>query len=338
MVEDKPEVKKAGGVYYTPTYIVDYIVRNTVGKLVEDKTPRQAARSKILDPACGSGSFLLGAYEFLLNWHLEFYAKNEPDKLAKGSKPVLVRGAGGGWKLTIAERKRILLDNIYGVDIDAQAVETTKLSLLLKVLEGETQQSLQTVFKTFQERALPDLGQNIKCGNSLIGPDFYEQQQLALLDEEERHRVNVFDWQAEFPHIFQPELSCGELHETAAPADYPWAGEPLHGSYSYKKKKVEKTAPRPWPMESEREGGFDAVIGNPPYVLLQSLGQRTVFDYLAGNYRTARYKIDTYQAFIEKGVVLAKYGGKLGYVTPNTFLRNKYRQRASEVDPAKHGS
>ena len=89
---------------------------------------------------------------------------------------MVVRGAGGDWKLTIAERKRILLDNIYGVDIDAQAVETTKLSLLLKVLEGETQQSLQTVFRTFQERALPDLGKNIECGNSLIGPDFYQQQ------------------------------------------------------------------------------------------------------------------------------------------------------------------
>ena len=86
-VEDKPEVKKAGGVYYTPTYIVDYIVRNTVGKLVEDKAPRQGARLKILDPACGSGSFLLGAYEFLLNWHLEFYRKNEPDKLARGANP-----------------------------------------------------------------------------------------------------------------------------------------------------------------------------------------------------------------------------------------------------------
>jgi len=323
-VEDKPEVKKAHGVYYTPTYIVEYIVRNTVGKLVEGKTPRQAAKLKILDPACGSGSFLLGAYEFLLNWHLEFYTAHEPDKLARGSKPMLVRAAGGGWKLAIAERKRILLDNIYGVDIDAQAVETTKLSLLLKVLEGETQQSLQSVFRTFQERALPDLGRNIKCGNSLIGPDFYQQQELTLLDEEERYRINVFDWQAEFPRVFQARPSSSELHETPAPADYPWAGEPLHGSYSYRKKKIERIEPRPWPVESEWEGGFDAVIGNPPYVLLQSLGRRAIFDFLANNYRTARYKIDTYQVFIEKGVMLAREGGQLGFITPNTFLRNKY--------------
>ena len=325
-VEDKPEVKKAGGVYYTPTYIVEYIVRNTVGKLVEDKTPRQAAKLKILDPACGSGSFLLGAYEFLLNWHLEFYTKNEPEKLARGSKPALVRAAGGGWKLAIAERKRILLDNIYGVDIDAQAVETTKLSLLLKVLEGETQQSLQTVFKTFQERALPDLGKNIKCGNSLIGPDFYEQQQLALLDEEERYRINVFDWPAEFPQVFHANTSGSELHDSPAPADYPWAGEPLHGSYSYKKKKIEKTAPRPWPIESEWEGGFDAVIGNPPYVRIQGF-PATQITYFSRRYQSASGNFDLYIPFLERGVQLLRTGGLLGMITPNKFFRTDYGER-----------
>lgn len=72
-VEDKPEVKKAGGVYYTPTYIVDHIVKNTVGRLLEGKTPKEAAELKIVDPACGSGSFLIGAYQFLLDWHRDWY-------------------------------------------------------------------------------------------------------------------------------------------------------------------------------------------------------------------------------------------------------------------------
>ncbi len=72
IVEDKPEVRKAGGVYYTPTYIVDYIVEKTVGKLLEGKRPGPrggASRIKIVDPACGSGSFLIGAYTYLLDWH-----------------------------------------------------------------------------------------------------------------------------------------------------------------------------------------------------------------------------------------------------------------------------
>src|SRR5213596_874881 len=69
VVEEKPEVKKAGGVYYTPTYIVDYIVRATVSALLEGKTPRQVAKLRIVDSASGSGSFLIGAYQCLLDWH-----------------------------------------------------------------------------------------------------------------------------------------------------------------------------------------------------------------------------------------------------------------------------
>ena len=99
-IEDKPEVKKAGGVYYTPTYIVDYIVKNTVGKLLENKTPKQAAKLRILDPACGSGSFLIGAYQYLLDWHRDWYSDNDPKKWATGKNPAIYQGPGGEWKLT----------------------------------------------------------------------------------------------------------------------------------------------------------------------------------------------------------------------------------------------
>ncbi|MCY3780949.1 MAG: N-6 DNA methylase, partial [Chloroflexi bacterium] len=118
-VEEKPEVRKAGGVYYTPTYIVDYIVENTVGALLEGKTPADAAKLRILDPACGSGSFLVGAYQYLLDWHLESYSR-EPDK----HKNVL-RRIVGGYVLTTAEKRRILQNNIYGVDLDQNAVEVS---------------------------------------------------------------------------------------------------------------------------------------------------------------------------------------------------------------------
>lgn len=279
VVDEKPEVKKAGGVYYTPTYVVDYIVHATVGQWLEGKTPKQSAKLKILDPACGSGSFLIGAYEYLLKWHREFYTKHDPEKRAKGPKPVLVQVGPGNWKLTISERKRILLDNIFGVDIDAQAVETTKLSLLLKVLEGETQQSLQPVLRLFHERALPDLGDNIKCGNSLIGPDFYQQQQMALLDEEEQYRINVFDWSAEFPDIF-------------------------------------------------RLGGFDVVIGNPPYVLLQDeFRDDRQLEYFRCKYSAASYKIDTYHLFMERAIGLGKHGGWCSMITPANFLTNNHLDR-----------
>ncbi|MBU0692090.1 N-6 DNA methylase, partial [bacterium] len=218
---EKPEVKKAGGVYYTPTYIVEYIVEHTVGKLVDGKTPDEVAKLKVLDPACGSGSFLIGAYQHLLDWHQTYYEK-QIKAGEKASKLPVYESVTGKWKLTLPERKRILLNNIYGVDIDAQAVEVTKLSLLLKVLEGENRASVQGEVKQ-HHAALPDLGNNIKCGNSLVAPDINtvlessrkrkrtpptppairggELREYPVnggeseLTEEEWHKINPFDWQ-----------------------------------------------------------------------------------------------------------------------------------------------
>ncbi len=278
VVEDKPEVKKAGGVYYTPTYIVDYIVKQTVGKLIEGKKPGPrgaASKLKILDPACGSGSFLIGAYQYLLDWHQDQYIADSPEKWAKGRKPRLYQGPGGDWRLTTDERKRILLNNIYGVDIDAQAVEVTKLSLLLKVLEDESAETIGKTLELFHERALPDLGSNIKCGNSLIGPDFYEEQQMSFLDEEEMYRINVFDWEAEFPEIMQ-------------------------------------------------DGGFDAVIGNPPYGMVTTVEFKIFFE---NRFEATEGRFDTYEIFIEKGIKLCRRLGLLGYIVPSPLLSNLYARR-----------
>lgn len=227
VVEQKPEVRKAGGVYYTPTYIVDYIVERTVGRLLEDKRPGPrggASRIKIVDPACGSGSFLIGAYRYLLDWHRDRYLEDGPEKWTKQ----LYQGQGNQWYLTIEEKKRILLNNIYGIDIDPQAVEVTKLSLLLKVLEGESDGSLTRQLALIQERALPDLDNNIKCGNSLVGPDFYDDEQMSLLDEEEHYRINVFDWENAFPQVFDGENSGFNVV----------IGNPPYGAYIYELEKA----------------------------------------------------------------------------------------------------
>ncbi len=279
VVEDKPEVKKAGGVYYTPTYIVDYIVKNTVGKLLEGKKPKQVAKLKVLDPACGSGSFLIGAYQYLLDWHRDWYVADGPEGWTKGRSPVLYQAAGGDWRLTTAERRRILLNNVYGVDIDHQAVEVTKLSLSLKVLEGENEQTLTKQFALFHERALPDLGSNIKCGNSLIGPDFYQGKQLSLLDEEERHRINVFDWPAEFSEIMQ----AGGFHAVIGNPPYGASFGDVEAEYFNRKYKVFSGIKDVYPCFIERSisclnnGGQHSFIvpsawlGGPEYVGLRNL-------------------------------------------------------------------
>lgn len=293
-VEEKPEVRKAGGVYYTPTYIVDYIVRQTVGKLVEGKRPGPqggVSKLRILDPACGSGSFLIGAYQYLLDWHRDQYLAEGTERWASGRTPRIFQSRHGDWHLTIDERKRILLNNLYGVDIDPQAVEVTKLSLLLKVLENEDEQTLGQQMALFPERVLPDLDRNIKCGNSLIGPDFYDGKQLALLDEDELLRVNVFDWQAAFPEAFP-----------ARPPGFPKTPE-------------------------VSSGGFDAVIGNPPYIRIQALKEwaPVEVEFYKQRYRAAsKGNYDIYVVFVEKGLSLLNERGRLGYILPHKFFNAKY--------------
>ena len=199
-VEEKPDVKKAGGVYYTPTYVVDYIVRNTIGPLLAGKTPRQASKLKIVDPTCGSGSFLLGAYQYFLEWYRSWYEEHSPTT----HKSAVYQGPKGEWRLTVKERKKILLDSIYGVDVDAQAVEVTKLSLLLTVLENETDESLSSQLMLFhKERVLPDLGKNIKCGNTLIASDFYGNVNGDLFEGDPSDQINTFDWNEAFPEVFR---------------------------------------------------------------------------------------------------------------------------------------
>jgi adenine-specific DNA methylase len=272
-VEEKPEVKKAGGVYYTPAYIVNYIVKNTVGKQVEGKSPKQLKGFRVLDMACGSGSFLLGAYQCLLDYYLAWYTANDPQK-----HPNAVWHLGDAWKLTTTEKKRILTEHIFGVDIDRQAVEVTKLSLLLKVLEGKSDESLnrQAQMALLPERALPNLDKNIKCGNSLIGPDYFTGQLMP--DADELRRVNPFDWQKEFPDAMQA-------------------------------------------------GGFDAVIGNPPYIRIQTLKEWAPLEVEAykqlykvagaGNY-------DIYVVFVEKGKSLLNKRGRLGFILPSKFFSTDY--------------
>jgi hypothetical protein len=305
-VEDKPEVRKAGGVYYTPAYIVDYIVKKTVGELVKGKTPREVAKLTIVDPACGSGSFLLGAYQFLLDWHRDWYighlvpvlkertaAAPEvravlPDPVASGKAakkegayelPVYKAGTSdpskmrSDWRLTTAERKRILLNNIHGVDIDTQAVEVTKLSLLLKVLEEESEEHVSKQLKISAERALPSLHHNIRCGNSLVSPDYFDLRQAHPFNMEERKRINAFDWQAGFPLVM-------------------------------------------------KAGGFDAVIGNPPYVRQESI--RDQKEYYQSRYAVYQGTADLYAYFIEKGISLLRPGGIFSYIVANKWMRANY--------------
>jgi hypothetical protein len=286
IVEPKPEVKKAGGVVYTPESVVRYIIDKTLTPALTERNlgtvtgrlgGKRAHPLRVLDPACGSGSFLIAVYQGFLDWYLAEYLK-EPDTYVKGRSPAIRPTGPGNWQLTTSERKRILLEHIYGVDIDAQAVEVTKLSLLLKCLEGETEATIAQQMTFFQSRALPDLDQNIRCGNSLIGIDYAGYEPEITTDPHRMQIVNMFDWESEFEEVF-----------------------------------------------SGPEPGFDIVLGNPPYVLLQDeFRDDHQLEYFRERYGVAAYKLDTYHLFIEKSLQLTRDGGWFSMITPSNYLTNNH--------------
>jgi type I restriction-modification system DNA methylase subunit len=241
----KKERRKEHGIYYTPKFITDYIVRETVGRFLQENAgyPDKLHNIKILDPACGSGSFLIRAYDELLKYHAK--EMNKPvDKLDQ-------------W-----ERLPILTNSIFGVDIDKQAMEITRLNLLLRSLA--------------HREPLPSLGNNIKQGNSLISGTDEELEKYFGADWKSRH---PFNWQDEFSSVID-------------------------------------------------KGGFDIVIGNPPYIRQEQLSDykplwQKTFECYDG-------VADIYVYFFERGIQLLKEGGLLAYISSNKYFRSGYGKKLRE--------
>ncbi len=268
--DKKQSKRKKDGVFYTPAYITEYIVQNTLGKLCEEKreslfigsetlvSPKNSKKPtkaeqqikdnlliykdwllnlKILDPACGSGAFLNQALEYLLKEH-----KRLQNDLA----------LMGDLFASYEVEKEVLEHNLYGVDINEGAVEIAKLSLWLRTAK--------------RGRPLTKLANKIKVGNSLI--------------DDKTVVPNAFDWHVEFPEVFA-------------------------------------------------QGGFDVVIGNPPYVVyIRSLVGDEIIKYIKLNYTFAEYNPNTYSLFTELAITkLLKEEKNLGFIIPNTWLDNQYFQK-----------
>lgn len=258
-VELKPEYRKGGGVYYTPSPIVEYIVEETLGPLLEGKSEQAIADLTVVDPSSGSGSFLIVAYQYLLDWYAKYWSQR-PRLAAKH----LEAGADGQTRVKTNDRKQILLRHIYGVDIDPQAVEVTKLSLLLKVVEGQAQAELEV------GHLLPNLDNNIKCGDSLIAPT-----PQAFIDGSGDERTTTpFDWTQAFPEVFS-------------------------------------------------RGGFNAVIGNPPYLNVDATWGRKDprIAYLKAHYASVYTdKTDLLFYFLRKAVDICQ--GEVGMIVSRSFLES----------------
>lgn len=269
-VELKPEVRKAGGVYYTPQWVVDEIVRRVVDPLIAGKAPRALEKFRVLDPACGSGSFLLGAYSRLIS-HYEAYYSEHPTV----ERRTHYEDSEGVRRLTADARARVLQRHIFGVDLDPAAVEVTTMSLYLKSLESDAPEFVRSQMQ-LSGAVLPSLGSNIRTGNSLIGTDFYAQPELAgTLDDFEEHRLRPFKWESDLEGF-------GKVLE---------------------------------------DGGFSAVIGNPPYFSIDAVygAGHAVPAYLKQTYAGVWMdKGDIYYFFLRKAAELANE--RLGFIVSRAFL------------------
>jgi len=269
---EEPEVTVSNGVVPTPKLVVDKIVKETLDTLCVGKDILQIRQLKIADISCGSGTFLLSVYDYLLETiTLELVKKGVSDG------DILYTSTSGAAYLSLKEKIKILNDNIYGVDINPYAVEVSKFSLFLKLLENETAASLDSYMKKYNLKVLPELGENIKCGNSLVDEKYYKFDKNALQDSGILYKVRPFEWKAEFPFLKQ-------------------------------------------------KSGFDAIVGNPPYVRIQKLKQffKEEISYYqskeSGYVVASKETFDKYYLFIQRAIELIHEGGIVGYIVPNKFL------------------
>lgn len=274
-IDKKKSRRKKEGVFYTPDLITRFIVESTIGswlleRFSEIKTryPIEKVRGakkrvaaeinmweeyrrtlwniKVLDPACGSGAFLVAAFDYLLAEYTR--VNNQLSQLRRGQTSIF------DWD------KQILQENIYGVDLNSESVEITKLSLWLKTAR--------------KNKPLNNLDDNIKCGNSIVPLiDCEGSHEATYSDLPQGIRDRAFDWKAEFQQVFD-------------------------------------------------QGGFDCLIGNPPYIRAERLSSYK--PYLKKTYKCFSSSADFYIYFLEQGLGLLKHGGRLGYITSGTFARTSF--------------
>lgn len=243
-------------VVTTPTEIVKYMVEKTLSKICEGKTPAEILDVSVADIACGSGIFLEEAFSFLQDYCVQWYIDH-------GQIGHLVEIGTGLYKLPLQEKKEILCACIHGIDIDIHAVEVSKFSLLIKLIENETAPSVAEVVPI-----LPDLSGNIHFGNALVS------------------------------HAEMTGVS-GAVRQVTDIVPFDW--EKINGG-----------------------NGFDAIIGNPPYVNtegMHGLLPGAEFEIYKKVYGSAHKQFDKYFIFMERAINKVRAHGYVCYIVPNKFFK-----------------
>lgn len=271
-IVEEPEVAASSGVVPTPTEIVKLIIIESLDPLILGKTPAEIARLKIADICCGSGTFLIALFDYLIEkitLALISSGVDNPD--------LLVNDGVGSTHLTLFAKRNILTNCIYGVDINPYAIEVTKFSLFLKLLENENAATISKFQSENLGKVLPSLDGTIKTGNSLVDNSYFTFDDTAITNDDLLYKVKPFNWPQEFPF-----LSIGD--------------------------------------------GFDAIIGNPPYVRIQNMAKYLseeirYYQHPSSGYTVAsKDTFDKYYLFIQRALQLIKADGIVGYIVPHKFF------------------
>ncbi|MBL7703641.1 MAG: Eco57I restriction-modification methylase domain-containing protein [Ferruginibacter sp.] len=272
LIVNEPEVAVSSGVVPTPKLIVQNIVKETLTSVFAGKTLKEIQQLRIADICCGSGTFAISVYDYLLEQiTLAFITEGIKDD------ELIYQSFNGSYILTLKAKQAFLVSNIYGVDINPYAVEVTKFSLLLKLLENENAASIDNYLAKYKQKVLPSLDDNIKTGNSLVDEKYFEFNPDSIDDDALLYKVKPFDWKDEFPFLEETE-------------------------------------------------GFDAIVGNPPYVRIQNMVkyQAEEIKYyqsaISGFTVAETDTFDKYYLFIQKAINLLNPNGVLGYIVPNKFF------------------
>lgn len=195
--QEKPEVIDSQGAVNTPKNITDIIVEETLSPLYEGKRPEEVARYRIADICCGSGNFLLSAFEYIINYHIEYYLNHDKDN-AERSGSIYQLPGGSNYVLSYEKKRLILQNNIFGVDIDPLAAEVAKFSLLLKALENSSLEEAEAFHQRTHLRILPNLDENIKNGNSLVNMSYAQFDRTVYQNIPLMNKLKMLDWNTEF--------------------------------------------------------------------------------------------------------------------------------------------
>lgn len=293
--------KKSQGIYYTPDYIVNYIVENTVGVLLNKcRTISEVEKIRVLDPACGSGSFLIRVFDEFLKHYRRI-----------DDKPLL----------EFETRKSILQNNIYGVDLDERAIEIAKLNLLVKALEGSARLDLSG------RKLLPNLKLNIRCGNSLISGELTNNKTDLLWLNNEKDIQLLRELRKNF-HAEREDQKQASIFNQIRILE-----ETVNINLNDNLSKYFKNAPLFKPLnysvifpEVFSKGGFSCIIGNPPYIDSETMTkeQPETRAFIAKHFEFTKGNWDIYIAFLERAFKLVDDEGYWSFITPDKWIAKPF--------------